>query len=67
MARIPVVEIGQSFSKVDSQWVVWTVDSFNKNTKPVHVRLTRVDDPTTRIIVSIDVLSDPRFWSVADL
>ncbi len=62
MARIPVVEIGQSFRKVDSQWVVWTVDSFNENTEPVHARLTRVDDPTTYITVSIDVLTDPRHF-----
>ena len=27
----------------------------------------RTADPTTHIIVSIDVLSDPRYWSVADL
>ncbi len=68
MARTPV-EIGQSFHKTDSQWVVWTVDSFNENTEPVHVRLIRLDDPMTRITVSIDVLSDPRHFrrAVADL
>jgi len=66
MARVPI-EIGQSFHKTDSPLVVWTVDSFNENTEPVHVRLTRVDDPTTRIIVLVDVLSDPRYWLVADL
>ncbi len=66
MARTPV-EIGQSFHKTGSPWVVWTLDSFNQSTKPVHARLTRVNDPTTHIIVSIDVLSDPRYWSVADL
>ncbi len=67
MAKIPV-EVGQSFRKTDSRWVVWTVDSFNENTDPVHVRLTRADDPTTRITVSIDVVSDPRHFrrSVAD-
>ncbi len=66
MARIPV-EIGQSFHKTGSPLVVWTLDSVNENTEPVHVRLIRLDDPTTHITVSIDVLSDPRFWSVADL
>ncbi len=66
MARVPV-EIGQSFHKTDSPLVVWTVDSFNEFTEPMHVRLIRLDDPTTRIIVSVDVLSDPRYWSVADL
>ena len=61
MARTSV-EIGQSFHKTDSQWVVWTLDSFNENTEPVHARLTRVDDPTTHITVSIDVLRDPRHF-----
>ncbi len=58
MARV-VVEIGQSFHKTGSPGIVWTVDSFNEFTEPMHARLTRVDDPTTHIIVSIDVLTDP--------
>ena len=68
MARIPV-EIGQSFHKTGSPLVVWTLDSFNENTEPVHVRLIRLDDPTTHITVSIDVLIDPRYfqWPVPDL
>ncbi len=61
MAGLPL-EIGQSFHKTESRWVVWTLDSFNENTKPVHARLTRVDDPTTCIFVSVDVLSDPRHF-----
>ena len=68
MARIPV-EIGQSFHKTGSPLVVWTVDGFNELTEIEHVRLTRVDDPTTGITVSIDVLSDPRHFrrAVADV
>ena len=67
--RLVEVEIGQSFRKTDSHWVVWTVDSFNELTELVHARLTRVDDPTTHITVSIDVLTDPRHFQrpVADL
>ena len=63
------VEIGQSFRKTGSHWVVWTLDSINENTDPVHGRLTRLDDPTTSITVSINVLSDPRQFrrSVPDL
>ena len=61
MARIPV-EIGQSFHKTGSPLVVWTLDSFNKNTEPVHARLTTVDNPTTNITVSIDVLRDLRHF-----
>ena len=66
MAKTPV-EIGQSFHKTGSPYVVWILDSFNRNTEPVHVRLTRVGDPTTQILVSIDVLSDPRHFQRADL
>ena len=67
MAKIPV-EIGQSFRKTDSHAIVWTLDSFNENTDPVHARLTRLDDPTTSITVSINVLNDPRHFrrAVAD-
>ncbi len=61
MAKTPI-EIGQSFHKTDSLRIVWTVDSFNETTEPVHVRLTRADDPTTYITVSINVLSDPRHF-----
>ncbi len=61
MARAPV-EIGQTFHKTGSPLVVWTVDSFNEFTEPMHARLIRLDDPTTYITVSIDVLSDPRHF-----
>ncbi len=61
MARAPV-EIGQSFHETGSPGIVWTVDSFNEFTQPMHARLTRVDDPTTSITVSIDVLLDPRHF-----
>ena len=61
MARIPA-KIGQSFHKTDSHWIAWTLDSFYEKTKSTHVRLTRVDDPTTHIIVSLDVLQDPRHF-----
>ena len=43
MARTPV-EIGQAFHKADSALVVWTVDSFNEITEPMHARLTRLDE-----------------------
>ena len=61
MATTPV-EIGQAFHKAGSPLVVWTVDSFNEDTEPMHVRLTKVDDPTTHITVSINVLTDPRHF-----
>ena len=61
MARTRV-EIGQSFHKTNSQLVVWIVDSVNENIEPMHFRLTRLDDPTTHITVSVDVLTDPRHF-----
>ena len=65
MTRTPV-EIGQSFHKTGSPYAVWTLDGFNNNTQPVHARLVKIDDPLTGIIVSIDVLSDPRHWAVVE-
>ena len=65
MAKIPV-EIGQSFHKTGSPLVIWTLHSINDSTKPAHARLTKLDDSTTSITVSIDVLSDPRYWAVVD-
>ena len=65
MARVPV-EVGQSFQKIDSRLVVWTLDSFNEKTDPVHARLKRVADPLTNITVSIDVLTDPRHFRRID-
>ncbi len=61
------VEVGHSVHKTGSPGIVWTVVSFNEFTEPEHARLIRTDDPTTYITVSADVLSDPQFWSVADL
>ncbi len=68
MATSPV-EIGQLFHKTGSPLVIWTLHSFNENTKPVHARLIRLDDPTTFTTVSVDVLRDPRQFqrAVADL
>ncbi len=40
----------------------WIVDGVNENIEPMHVRLTKVDDPTTHITVSVDVLTDPRHF-----
>ena len=61
MAR-STVEVGQVFHKADSHWIVWVVERFSRNTDPVHAELTRVDDPMTRITVSVDALTDPRFF-----
>ena len=48
MARTPV-EIGQAFHKAESPLVVWTVNSFNEFTEPMHARLIRLDESYNRI------------------
>ena len=65
MARL-TVEIGDAFHKTDSPRVVWIVDSFNRNTEPLHAELTRFDDPMTRITVSVAALTDPRLFRRSD-
>ena len=67
MASQPV-ELGETFRKSDYPLVIWTVDRFNQTTEHRHVELTRMGDPMTRITVSVDALTDSRFFvrSVAE-
>lgn len=61
MARQPV-ELGETFCKSGSPFIVWTVDRFKSATGLRHVELTRLDDPTTRITVSVDALTSSQFF-----
>ena len=65
--RVPV-KLGHTFYKADTPSIDWAVDRINLNTDPAHVELMKLDDPRTRITVSIDALSDPHFFrrSVAE-
>lgn len=67
MDRQPV-ELGETFHKPDYPLLVWIVDRFNQSTEHEHVELTRLDDPTTRITVSVEALTNPRYFvrSAAD-
>ena len=67
MARQPVA-LGETFCKPDSPSIVWIVDRFKLTTGHEHAELTRLDDPTTRIAVSVDALTNSRFfvWSGAE-
>ena len=66
----PAVEIGETFRKPDSPSIVWIVDRFKLTIGLEHVELTRLDDPsgrssyepTTRITVSVDTLTNSRFF-----
>ncbi len=67
MERQPV-QLGETFHKSDYPLIVWTVDRFNQTTEHQHVELTRMGDPMTRITVSVDALTDRRYFirSVAE-
>lgn len=56
------ITLGETFHKADIPWIVWSVKKFNMNTEPVHVELTMRKDPTTRITVSVDALTNHRYF-----
>ncbi len=59
-------EIGDSFRKTDTHWIAWTLDSYYEKPNRTHARLTKINDPTTSIIVSLDELEDPRYFRRID-
>jgi len=59
-------EIGDSCRKTDTHWIAWTLDSYYEKPNRTHARLTKINDPTTSIIVSLDVLEDPRYFRRID-
>ena len=61
MKKLPVA-VGEVFHKAGKPRVVWTVERFSPSIRLAHVVLTRVDDPTTKITVSADALSNPLFF-----
>jgi len=56
------VAVGEFFHKAGRPRIVWTVERFSFNVRLAHVVLTRVDDPTTKIAVSADALSNPLYF-----
>lgn len=57
------VALGETFHKKNIPWVLWTVTRINGNIEPVHVELTKRKDPKTRITISIDTLTNHRYFS----
>ena len=60
------VELGETFHKPDYPSIVWIVDRFNLTSELEHVELTRLDDPTTRITVSVEALTNRRYFRRSD-
>ena len=58
MRKLPVA-VGDSFRKSSWPVFVWTVERFNLDARRTHVVLARADDPTTKITISADALSNP--------
>lgn len=56
------VEIGETFCKFGAPSILWIVDRFKLSVGHQHVELTRLDDPTTRITISVDALTNTRLF-----
>lgn len=61
MRKRPVA-LGEMFYKAGRPRIIWTVERFNWDARLIHVVLAKVDDPTTRITISADTLSDPLYF-----
>ena len=62
-AKGPGITLGETFHKKDIPWVLWTVTRINANIEPAHVELTKRKDSKTRITVSIDTVTNHRYFS----
>ena len=56
------VMLGEKFYKAGRPRIVWAVERFNSDTRIAHVVLTKVDDPTTKITISTEALSDRLYF-----
>jgi len=60
--RKQTVALGEKYHKAGRPRIVWAVERFNSDTRISHVVLTRVDDPTTKITISTEALSDRLYF-----
>ena len=56
------IELGETFHKADIPWILWSVARIDVNTEFDHVELFMRKDPTTRITVSVDALTNDRYF-----
>ena len=61
MRKRPVA-VGDAFHKSGRPRAIWSVERFNLDARLPHVVLARVDDPTTKITVSEDTVSNPFYF-----
>ena len=56
------VELGALYKKVGPGQPIWQVDSLLRHAPLPHVKLKRIDAPSTQMTVSVATLIDPRFF-----
>jgi hypothetical protein len=58
------IEVGQLFRRGNARGKVWRVEEILLWPSGMHVRLSRVDDPTTKHLVAADALGDNGYQPV---
>ncbi len=61
MGKKPVA-LGEMFHKAGRPRIIWAVERFNLGASITHVVLKKIDDPTTKITISANTLSDPLYF-----
>jgi len=56
------VELGGLYCKSGAEQRIWRVAGFLRHAPVPHVKLTRIDAPTTQITISVAALDDPRLY-----
>ena len=59
------IEVGQTFRRGGERGKLWRVEEILIWPSGAHVRLSRVDDPTTKHLVAADALEDNGYLPVA--
>lgn len=63
MAQTQTIELGTRFVKSGLPNVVWTVEKvFQIASEPAHARLHKENHPRDKMTVSIQTLTNPRFF-----
>ncbi len=52
------IEVGQTFHRGNTRGKLWQVEEILIWPSGMHVRLNRIDDPTTKHLVAADALED---------
>lgn len=58
------IEVGQLFRRGNARGKVWRVEEILLWPSGTHVRLSRVDDPTTKHLVAADALGDNGYAAI---